>query len=286
MASDIRDHIGPYRLLKQIRSAKTTQIWEAMNSADQRRVALKVLRKDFAKNRAEIASMRHEFEVGHTLDHPSVNRIHAFDDSRDLPFIVMDYFRGPNLKQAIRQHGDLIAERLPEIVKQCAEGLGHMHAAGWVHRDVKPDNFLVNAEAKVKLIDFAIAQKPKKGLGKLFGGKTTIQGTRSYMAPEQIRGGSADPRSDIYSLGCTYYELATGKPPFTGSTADDLLVKHLKQPPPSASAIVDHITPDFGHVIAQMMDKKPEKRPQSIEQLLEQLDQIRILKRAPSASRQ
>ena len=194
MASITRDHIGPYRLLKQIRSAKTTQIWEAMNSTENRRVALKVLRKDYAKSRSELASMRHEYDVGSSLHHPAVNRIHLFDDSRDLPFIVMDYFRGSNLKQALREKREMVDEHLPEIVEQCAAGLGHMHEQGWVHRDVKPDNFLVNDKAKVKLIDFAIAMRPKKGLGKLFGGKTAVQGTRSYMAPEQIRGGAVDYR--------------------------------------------------------------------------------------------
>ncbi|MEM8679531.1 MAG: serine/threonine-protein kinase [Planctomycetota bacterium] len=278
MASDTRDYIGPYRLLRQIRSAKTTQIWEAMNSTDNRRVAIKVLRKDYAKDRSELASMRHEFDVGSALDHPAVNRVHLFDNSRDLPYVVMDYFRGCNLKQAMREKREMVDDQLPHIVDQCAAGLGHMHEQGWVHRDVKPDNFLVNDQAEVKLIDFAIAMKPKKGLGKLFGGKTAVQGTRSYMAPEQIRGGAPDIRSDIYSLGCTFFELATGKPPFTGSTADDLLTKHLRVTAPAASSLVDHISSEFSLLIAKMMAKRLDQRPQCVADLQAELEQLRVLK--------
>ena len=279
VASDIRDHIGSYRLLKQIRSAKTTQIWEAMNSTENRRVALKVLRKDFAKDRHELASMRHEFEVGKSLDHPNVNRIHEFDDSRDLPFIVMDYFRAPNMKQAVREKKEIIDANLPKIVDQCLGGLGHMHEKGWVHRDVKPDNYLMDDKAHVKLIDFAIAQKPKKGLGKLFGGKTAVQGTRSYMSPEQIRGEPVDFRSDIYSLGCSFFEFCAGKPPFTGSTADELLSKHLKTPPPLATSMADHISADFAQLVFKMMAKKLQDRPESIAELCEELKGISVLKR-------
>ena len=107
----------------------------------------------------------------------------------------------------------------------------YLHEQGWIHRDIKPDNFLVNEEGDVKLIDFALAARERKGLGKLFG-RTKVQGTRSYMAPEQIRGKGLDARTDIYSFGCMLYELVSGRLPFTGVSPEELLRKHLYAPIP------------------------------------------------------
>ncbi len=272
------DFIGPYRLLKLIRAGHATHIWEAMDSLDHERVALKSLQSDYHSDKHEIAILRHEFSVGSTLDHPNVNPVKKFDTARNVPFVVMDYFPGLNLKQAIRQIADQVDECLTEIILQAGAGLEHLHERGWIHRDVKPDNFLMNEAGEVRLIDFAIGQKIKKksGFGSLFAGKAPIMGTRSYMSPEQIRGEFIDQRADVYSFACVMFELAVGRPPFTGNTADDLLRKHLRNSPPAIASFNSKITPDFSKLVTKMMSKKPEKRPETMAEVLDAIKKMRV----------
>ena len=273
------DHIGPYRILKLIRAGAKTHVWEAMDPADNKRVALKALQPDHCTDKNEIATLRHEYTVGHTLNHPNVNSVREFNVSRDIPYVVMDYFAAPNLKQAIRQTPEVCRKMFPEILRQSAEGLGHVHEKGWIHRDIKPDNYLMAENGEVRLIDFAIAIKVKKkpsGFGKMFASKSAIMGTRSYMSPEQIRGDHLDPSSDIYGLGCVLFELLAGRPPFTGSTADELLKKHLRAPIPVLTSIDKIITPSFSKLVSKMLAKKAEHRHQSIKTLLKDVDKTRI----------
>src|SRR6056297_1462473 len=171
---------------------------------------------------------------------------------------------------------------LNKIVEQAAEGLYYMHTKKWVHRDVKPDNYLVSREGVTKLIDFTIAEQKKTGLAKLFhrsGG--TVQGTRSYMAPEQIRGKLCDQRTDVYSFGCVLFELATGKPPFTGQSPNDLLSKHLNASIPSASAYNNNVTKEFAEIIRKMMAKRPDQRPDTMWEFLKAFRSMEIFKKRP-----
>lgn len=275
-----RDHIGPYRLLRLIQAGKATKVWEAMNSTDQRRVAVKVLHGDRVKDKVELQALRHEFVVGSSLDHPHVNRMLEMDANRATPYLVMEYFPAPNLKVCLRQGLPQVQRFLPEIIRSSAEAIGHMHERGWVHRDIKPENLLVNEEGFLKLIDFAIAQRAKSPgmMGKWFAPRQTVQGTRSYMSPEQIRGSVVDARADIYSYGCTLFELMTGKLPYTGTNADDLLNRHLRAPIPSAAAFRSEITPEFSRLIGSMMAKEPNDRPVSMAKFLESLQNMKILK--------
>ena len=157
-----------------------------------------------------------------------------------------------------------------------------MHGHGYVHCDVKPDNFLVSRDGDVKLIDFTISQKVKRGLTKFFAGKTKhIQGTRSYMSPEQIRGLPLDPRSDIYSFGCVMFEMVTGKLPFTGESPNDLLNKHISAPLPSPLVANDNVTAEFAAVIRTAMAKRPDDRPNSMWDLLKVVENTQIFKKAP-----
>lgn len=273
------DHIGPYRLLKLIRAGAKTHVWEAMDPADNKRIAIKALQPDHCQDKHEIATLRHEYTVGHTLEHKYVNSVREYNVHRDIPYVVMDYFAAPNLKQAIRESPKLCREHFPEILKQCALSLGHVHEKGWIHRDIKPDNYLMDAEANVRLIDFAIAIKVKKkpsGIGKMFASKSAIMGTRSYMSPEQIRGDHLDPSADIYSLGCVLFELLAARPPYTGSSADELLKKHLRAPIPVLTSIDSQVTDSFSKLITKMLAKKPEHRPQSIKQVVKAANKIRI----------
>lgn len=264
--------------MKLVRAGSTTQVWEAMNSTDNERVALKALQRDYRTNKEQIAMLRHEFQVGRNFSHENVNSIHDFSIDRGVPYIVMDYCSGVNLKQAMRLATEQLVNDLEPIIMQSARGLQHMHEQGWVHRDVKPDNFLLDENSHIKLIDFAIAQKIKTGFGRFFSGRGKVQGTRSYMSPEQIRGEAIDARADIYSLGCMIFELLSGKLPYTGTSANDLLTKHVRAPIPALGAFCDSATPEFAKLVADMMAKKPEHRPESLAQWFEKVAAIRMFK--------
>ena len=279
MARD-RNHIGSYRLLKLIRSGNSCQIWEVIDETNNRRGALKSLKDEFRSNREEITLLKNEHLVGSTLDHENVIRIDHYDSINGIPHLAMEYFRSNNVKQWIRlmRESDDAKKLLPKIIKQTAEGLKHLHQQGWIHRDVKPDNFLVDDTGLVKLIDFAITERGKTGFARFLGGKSKIQGTRSYMSPEQIRGERLDYRSDIYSYGCMLFELFCGRPPFTGGSPDELLQKHLRAAVPSVAAGNDDVTPEFTKLIAKMMAKQKDKRIESMQQFLEAIKTMRIIR--------
>ncbi len=257
-----------------MRQGKTCQIWETM-SANNKRCVLKVLRDEFRKDKNELAMLKHEYVVGSVLDHENCIEVYEYDVARGIPFVAIEYYRSLNLKQWIREPGAK-REWLPGIIEQSAKGIIHLHKHGWIHRDLKPDNLLVNDEGEVKLIDFAIAEKAKKGFGRLLGGRGKVAGTRSYMSPEQIRNEPLDARSDIYSFGCLVFEIVSGKLPYTGSSSDDLLQRHLKSPVPSLMAFSEDANPALCKLVEQMMAKKRDDRPDSIEDFLHSFKKIRL----------
>jgi serine/threonine protein kinase len=267
-----------------VRTGQTCAIWEAVHTISGKRVALKALLQERAKDREEIAYLKHELAVGRPFKNPNVIEIYESEIDRDIPFLVLEYFNSINLKQAIRADADRILGNFASIAEQSAEGLRYLHDQGWVHCDVKPDNFLVNNECHVKLIDFAIARRAAGGLGKLFGGRNkVVKGTRSYMSPEQIRGQAVDPRSDIYGLGCMFFELLGGRPPYTAVSPNELLNRHLSAAVPSLLAMNSNVSTELADLIARMLAKKRSQRPQSMEELIHEMKDIRPFKSRPRA---
>ncbi len=251
-----------------IRTGNTTTVFEAMKTGGKDRIALKVLHGQFKNDRGKLEELRHEAAVGKELKHPYVISIFDFTADYDLPLISMQLFNARNLKQELRERKELLQANLEEITRKCAEGLGHLHSKGWVHCDVKPDNFLVDGHSNVKLIDFSIARKAKKGFAALLNRPKRLQGTRSYMAPEQIRRRSVTPATDIYGFGCVLFEMLAGKPPFTGTTPDEVLNRHLKAAAPSLQASNNAVSDQFAALITRMLSKDPEKRPKTINEFL------------------
>jgi serine/threonine protein kinase len=281
VASATPGYIGPYRLLNVVHTGQSSQIWQAIHDGSHQLFAVKTPLERFRRDREHVGYLRREFTIGQTVSHPRLIKIHEFGSARGIPFIAMDWFGAPNMKQRLLSGADKIAHLLPRIIEQAAEGLEHFHGEGWVHRDVKPDNFLVADDGEVKVIDFSLAQRAKRSLGKLLARKQKVQGTLSYMAPEQIRGAWMDQRADIYSFGCTLYHLIVGRPPFTGGTASELLTKHLKAPPPALEAADRNVTPEFSQLIRRTMAKDPDGRPQSLTDFLVEFRMHRMYRKQP-----
>ncbi len=277
-----RDFLGPYRLIRLIRAGSACEVWEAIHTKKDERFALKILRPNKRDDKAELAALKHEFQVGSTLTASNrIIKIFQYAIESDAPLLVMELFSELNMKQALRRGPDSLAFMLDKIIEQAAEGLFYLHDKGWIHRDIKPDNFLVSREGETKLIDFQIATKKKTGLAKLFSSGGAVQGTRSYMSPEQIRGKHCDERADIYSFGCVLYEAVTAKPPYTGATPNELLTKHLRANIPSPLVINDNVTPEFAAMVRRMMAKDPEQRPSSMYKFLKEFKTIKLFKRRP-----
>lgn len=273
-----RDYFGQYRYCRLIRAGATCQVWEVSRESDGRRLALKVLQPEHLKDGQEIEFLKHEYEVGKDLRHPNVIEVYEFSVDRGVPYLVLEVSNARNLKIMLRGGVEPLEPIIPKIVEQSAEGLRYLHSKGWIHRDIKPDNFLVSEEGDVKLIDFAIAQKPATGFAKLFARWQTVQGTRSYMSPEQIRNEAIDFRADIYSYGCMLYELVTGKTPYTGVSADDLLAKHLKAAVPAPLVVNSLVTTEFNALVMRLMAKDRNDRPSSMEDFVKLFRTMRVFK--------
>ena len=283
MALAERENIGPYRLIRLLRGGHTCLIWEGARDEDDKRVAIKIV-KDELRSRRQANELRHEFNVGRNLRHQRVVRCIQFDfewnAAAKVPFLVTELFGSRNLKQAIHDGVDNLAFYSQQIIEQAAEGLEYFHGQGWVHRDVKPDNFMLDDEGNVKLIDYALARK-KRLLPRILGRRSKVQGTRSYMSPEQIRDQRPDPRSDIYSFGCFIFHLLGGRPPYTSANANDLLNKHIKAPIPSLLALNANVTDDVVRLVSCMMAKRSEHRPQTLTDFLDEFRKIKVFRTRP-----
>jgi serine/threonine protein kinase len=275
--------IGGYRLLRHIVTGQTSQVWEVVELVSLRHFAMKILLPETAGEAEHRSLLFHEAEVGQKLAHPNIIRIISVSRDKKTPHFVMEFFPSGSLKLRImHKEFDFIKEHAQEIFKQWATGLAFMNALGWVHRDVKPDNLLVNSSGVAKVIDFALAQRAQKGMlakKSRKGGK--LQGTRSYMSPEQIRGEALDGRCDIYSFGCAVYEVITGRPPFTGASSQDLLNKHLAEKPVSPRVHNPDVTDRFAEFVVGLLAKKKEERPRDFHEVLMQMRGVRVFRSQP-----
>jgi eukaryotic-like serine/threonine-protein kinase len=283
-------YLGSYRLLSAVYTGKSAQIWQARDDRKQRLVGIKTLTADYQASRRHIGYLRWEYKVSRSVLHPRILEIYEYAVDRGAPYVVMEWFPSENMKQRIMHGTGKIAHLLPAIIDQAAEALTFFNLQGWVHRDIKPDNFLVADNGNVKLIDFSLARRAKRGLAgllplKFLGGKSKVQGTRSYMSPEQIRRKTLDQRADVYSFGCTLHELISGKPPFSGSTVEELFGKHLTAAPPALDPAKHNVTADFANLVRSMLAKDPGDRPASVGQCLAVIRSHRIFRTFPQQSK-
>lgn len=270
--------IGSYRLLNMMMQGQTSQVWEVVEGSSGRHFALKLLLPETARTPEHRRFLFHEASVGLQFHHPNVIRvIKLVHEKKHDPYIIMEFFPSKNVKLRLMHKETFVRERAHTILQQAVSGLAHINDKGWVHRDVKPDNILVNSSAEVRIIDFALAQRIQKGgLFSWFRRRKKTQGTRSYMSPEQILAKPLDSRADVYSFGCTMYEIVTGRPPFRASSGGELLNKHLKEPPSPPQTYNPDITDECGKLVLRLMAKKREDRPSSFHEVLVALRQLRV----------
>ncbi|MER3416499.1 MAG: serine/threonine protein kinase [Gemmataceae bacterium] len=267
-------------------TGQTSQVWEVVETSSGRHFALKLLLPENTRSPEHRRFLFHEGEVGLQLHHQNIIRVLRLVRDRVNPYIVMEFFPSTNLKLRLMRKNPLVQEKAYEIIEQTAKGLAAMHDHGWIHRDVKPDNILVNSSGEVRIIDFALAQRIRKGslLSWLFRSRSTM-GTRSYMSPEQIRGEPLDERADLYSFGITMYELLTGRPPFRGLNPGDLLHRHLTEIPQSPRVLNPEVTEECANLILRMLAKKKTDRPRDFHEFLAAFRNMRVFKTAPAETK-
>ena len=253
--------VGDYRLVNCIASGSSCQVWEVIDNETTRRMAMKLLLPDSLTDGEVVAALKHEFNVAKTFDHPNIVKYHELSVTKQHGYFVMDLFPAPSLKTQVFNDIRGLHMRLKRLVELVASALEHIHERGYLHRDIKPDNILMNKSAEVRVIDFSLASKAAGALSKMLHRKqSTVQGTRTYMAPEQIMGKPLTIQTDIYNFGITLFELLTGEPPFKGSTPKDLLLRHISEPVPAASDFNSNVTPQMDAILQRMLAKKPEQR--------------------------
>ncbi|MDR2439347.1 MAG: serine/threonine protein kinase [Planctomycetaceae bacterium] len=282
MSSAFIGYLGSYRLLNVVNTGQSSRLWQAYDDQNRKFVGIKTLLDQYTKQKDQIQILKWEYDVASKFSHPKLIRVLDFDWHQKMPYLVMEWFSAPNLKMWINRGYSQYCTYLPKLMPQMVEALFYLHQQGWVHRDIKPDNFLFNNESgEMKLIDFALARRIVTGFGRLFAMKSKTQGTASYMSPEQIRGLPPSPHADIYSLGCTFYELLSTRLPFAGESMSDLLNKHLVTPPPPVTQRNKNVTPEFAAILKMLLAKKPEDRPKSTDELLKMMHAVRIFRRSP-----
>jgi eukaryotic-like serine/threonine-protein kinase len=284
MAEDI---IGGYKLLKCMMTGQSSQVWEVVEVTSHRHFAMKLLLPEKAKQKDQRKLLMHEAAVGKELSHPNVIRIQAVGDEPEHCYYVMEFFPSGSLNTRLKlKQYEFIKERAHSILKQAAVGLAYITASGWVHRDVKPDNLLVNSAGELRIIDFALAQRIQADgmftrMARRIRGRPAVQGTKSYMSPEQIRGDVLDGRADIYSFGATCFEIVTYRPPFRGATSHELLQKHISEKAPSPQIFNPDVTDECADLILRMLNKRRDDRPPTFHDVLKWINTMRVYKSDP-----
>ncbi len=259
---------GRYTIEKILGQGGMGLVLKARDTQLDEDVALKVIRSEFNQDPAFLEQLKSEIKLARKISHKHVLRTHDFGEAEGIPFVSMEYLKGVTLKQLVDDRGSLPLPLILRIGRQIAEGLEAAHAVGVVHRDVKPLNVMFDTRGDAKLMDFGLAA-PAAAQGTDAEGQ--IYGTPRYMAPEQVRGERVDPRTDIYSLGCVLYELATGFPPYDHTNITELMRMHLSAPIPDAWEMNPGLPEDFRRLLKLLMAKSKEERPATATEVVELL---------------
>ncbi|MDR3031740.1 MAG: serine/threonine protein kinase [Kitasatospora sp.] len=229
---------GRYTLAERVGVGGMGEVWRADDGVLKRPVAVKIMQPGMLEDRKFAERFRREAQVLATLDHPGIVAVHDYaEPTADAPgqaaYIVMEFIDGEPLHTVLAAAGPMAPRRALTVVAEALDALHAAHRGGVVHRDVKPSNLMLRADGRVAVTDFGIAHAMA---GTKLTTSAAVLGTALYVAPEQADGGASTPLCDLYSIGVVCFELLTGRPPFTGETVLEVVIKHLRQPPPELSA--------------------------------------------------
>lgn len=274
---------GRYRLQRLIATGGMGQVWEAVDSRLGRRVAVKVLKQEFSQDPEFIERFRAEARTTAMLNHPGIAAVHDYGESQldgegRTAYLVMELVNGEPLNSVLKRTGRLSLRHALDMLEQTGRALQIAHAAGLVHRDVKPGNILITPTGQVKITDFGIAKAVDAAPVTQTG---MVMGTAQYIAPEQALGHDATPSSDVYSLGVVGYEVVSGKRPFTGDGALTVAMKHIKEPPPPLPA---ELPPNVRELIEITLVKNPAMRYRSGGPFADAVAAVRAGRRPPRPS--
>ena len=242
-----------------------------------RDVAVKVLRADLARDPSFYLRFRREAQNAAALNHPAIVAVYdtgeAATSSGPLPYIVMEYVDGVTLRDIVHNDGPMPPRRALEVISDACQALNFSHQHGIVHRDVKPANIMISKSGAVKVMDFGIARALADS-GNSVTRTAAVIGTAQYLSPEQARGESVDPRSDVYSLGCVLYEMITGVPPFVGDSPVAVAYQHVREDPVPPSQRHAGISPGLDAVVLKALAKNPDNRYQTAAEM--RADLVRV----------
>jgi len=260
--------LGKYKLIDLLGHGGMGRVFLGEHTTMNRRVALKILPRRIGKDPAALERFLAEARNVAALDHPNIVQAYSVDNEGDRYYLVMEYVDGADLEELVNEQGPPEFDVAADYIRQAAEGLAHGHERGLVHCDIKPSNLLVNSQGVVKLVDMGLARAAGRDDEENGAADERVLGTVDYMAPEQgLDSTDFDHRADVYSLGCTFYFLLTGRPPFPGGTLPQRILKHQTQTPPSVTKLRPGAPPELVAICERMMAKSPDERYQSAKEI-------------------
>ena len=259
-----------YEILQLLGSGGMAYVYKAKCHKLNRFVAVKVLKPEYSNDTVFLRKFQVEAQAAAALTHPNIVNVYDVCESDGIFYIVMEFVDGITLKQYIMEKGRLFPKEATEIAEQIALGIQAAHSRHTIHRDIKPQNILVGRNGAVKVTDFGIARAATANTIT----STDAVGSVHYISPEQARGGYSDERSDIYSLGITMYEMVTGRVPFDGDNNVTIALAHIQKEATPVSSYYEDIPKSLEKVIAKAMQKKPERRYQTIQELVLDLKRV------------
>ncbi len=266
--------VGSYRLVQPLGSGGMSSVFLAVHLETGHEVAVKVLPRTLARNPTLLQRFLREAKSAEALEHPSIAAIYDRGSDAGRHYLVLEYVAGGDLHERVRATGPLPVAEAVRVIRSAAEGFDYAAGRGVIHRDIKPANLLVTPEGRVKVIDLGLALQAEAEDERVTRDGTTV-GTVDYMAPEQARDSRATSvRSDLYSLGCTFYFLLTGSPPYPGGSVPDKLGRHCTAPVPDVRELRPEVSDELATLVLKMMAKKPEARFPDYMSLIAALDSL------------
>ena len=258
---------GRYQINGFIGEGGMSRVWRALDQNTGKNVAVKVLREEYSEDESFIRRFDREAQAASRMSHPNiVNLLDVGVEEDGTRYLVMEYVQGKTLKRFIQESGALRPEIAAQIIIRVLAALQHAHQNGVVHRDIKPQNILIDKEGTVKVADFGIARMANAQT--VNQTDESVMGSVYYFSPEQARGAAVDARSDIYSVGVVFYEMLTGKVPFTGDSPVAIAMQHLQTAPIPPAEVNPSVSSALDFVVLHAMEKKPRRRYQSAEEML------------------